>query len=111
MKVFKHIEVLTAMLNEIQKGPPILIMIIAETVVASIALATLVGSSNSDLSSTTVLLLLVVESWTSTLIVFGQMAMVHQKSNSLLKNMRWKLSSTEIFVRDRKLQRSLYRSC
>ncbi len=110
-KLFRHFQVLTAILNRIQKGPPILVIIIEVTVVQALALSALVGNPISDLKYTATLILLTVDCFMVITIILGQMGMVYQKSKRLLKKIQWKQYLPGISVRDKKWERRFYKSC
>lgn len=99
------------MLNGIQTGPPILIMISILIFVGTLSLTTLVASPNPDFSLVSTLLLLQVDCFAGIVIFFGGMSMVYQKSSILVRTMQWKQSSAGVFVRDRKWEHKFYRSC
>lgn len=110
-KLFRHIQVLTVMVNGIQSGPAMILFVTALILVQALSLATLVGGQNSDFNLKATLLLLTVDSLMGMMMILGQMALVNQKTDGLLSSMRQKQYSTEIPIRERKWERRFYRSC
>ncbi len=110
-KVLRHIQLLSTLLNGIQKGPPILAIMCALTVVGSLAFSTLIGNLNSDFKFVATLLLLTIDCLMGMLIILGQMGMVYQKSNCLLRKMQCRHYSQGISIRDQKWEHRFYKSC
>lgn len=110
-KVFRHIQVLTALLNGIQKGPTILVMQSAFVVIGGLALSILVENLDLGVAFVSIALLLTVNCFMDILIILGQMARVNQKSNGLIRTMRVRQSAIGTSPQDRKWEKRFYRSC
>ncbi len=92
-------------------GFPILVIIVAITIVQALALSTLVGSVMSDFNMLAFLLLLTVDCLVAILVILGEMGMVYQTSNSWVKKMQLKINTRRIPLRDRKWEGRFYKSC
>lgn len=108
-KVFRHIQVLNTLLNEIQKGPPMIVYISALVVLGAMTLTTIIASPNSD--TAVIMILLWINCFVGISIVLGQMAMVNQKTSGLLSTIRTKRKSPVLSIQDRKWEDRFYRSC
>lgn len=85
-----------------------MVMILAFNVVGGLAWSTLVGNLDLGLYQWRYSWRLTVL-WT--FIILGQMAIVYQKSNSLIRMMKVKQSGPAIPFQDRKWEERFYRSC
>lgn len=104
-KVFRHIQVLTALLNGIQKVPTILVMQSAFVVIGGLALSILVENLDLGVAFASIALLLTVNCFMDILIILGQMARVNQNSNGLIRTMRVKQSAKGTSAQDRKWEK------
>lgn len=106
-KLFRHIQVLTKILNGMQKGPPILVIICEVTVVGALALSTFVRNVISDFKYVATLVLLAVDCLMVIMIILGQMGMVYRSPNGLLRKMKW-TAGLGTSVRDWKWEHKFY---
>lgn len=108
-KVFRHIQLLTTLLNGCQKGTQILVIIFAPIFVFTFSLTMLVINRNVDFIFLTTLILMVVDCFLIEMVILGQMAMVYQKSSISLKSVTY--VNSQICTKTKKWEHRFYFSC
>lgn len=82
--MFRHIQFLTVLLNEVQKGTLIAVLLWSSTFILSLAVSMLVISSIEDWTSLATLTLIVVDCTLEILIILGGMSTVYITSRRAL---------------------------
>ncbi len=109
-KMFKHIQVLVALLNGFHKGPLMLAIMAASIFVLAFTLSTLVKNSGLDIMFIFTIFIIVTDCVLVTLVVFGQMATVYIKSKNALHVITCK-KTLWLPVNLQKTECKFYKSC
>lgn len=83
--MFRHIQFLTVLLNEVQKGTLIVVLIWSSTLILSLVVSMLVISSIEDWTSLATLMLIAVDCTLEILIILGGMSTVYITSRTALE--------------------------
>ncbi len=108
--LYRHIQILAAMLNELQTGPPILIIISGPTLFSALVMSTLVESWDSDILFVATLVINLVDCIVLIIAVLGQMSTVCRNSSKTIELMSVKPKAYFI-KRDHKWEQRFYKSC
>lgn len=108
--MFRYVQILTAMLNEIQKNSLVLMFVVAPIFIGSFALVTFIKGSNTDVIFVAALLVIMMDCFLAILCIQGQMASVYTKSRSIIENLSWKQSRGETKF-SLMLEHRFYKSC
>ncbi len=108
--IFRSMQLLTGLINELQAGSLIPVIVSLTTLISAFALSTLVKGSNSDMLFVATLFLLLADCCLVVLVILGQMAIMHSRSRTILDTMKRR---TTVFLSalDRKWEQRFYRSC
>lgn len=109
-KIFRHIQVLLAMINAFQKSSLVFIIITAPILVWVFALTTLIESSNSNFIFVSTLVMLLIDVVLVDLVILGQMGAVYRKSHELLDILK-RAYNPYLTAREQKWENRFYRSC
>lgn len=110
-KMYRHMQLLGVLLNGIVKGSVITVYVSGFVVVEALALSTFIKNLDSDINFVSILFLWTLDCFVGILIFFGQMGMVHQKSNGLIKIIKTQQHSLQLCARDWKCEERFWRSC
>lgn len=108
--VFRHIQVLIGIFNDIQRGPLAIILISASILAEAFALTLLVRSSNVDVVFYVTLVCILLNGLMVSLGILSQMAMIYKNSHCIIEMMTWK-NSLKMKSHEAKWEQAFYRSC
>ncbi len=108
--IFRHIQVLASMLNEIQSGAAILLILCIPTIIIAMVALTLVQGSNTDFVFVATLIVLLIDCFLVIMALFGQMSTLCEKSSEILNKMLMKRYSAKL-SRGQKWEQRFYKSC
>lgn len=108
--VFRHIQILIGILNGIQKGPLIILLIFSSVFGGALFLTLLIKSSNADFIFYATFGFMLLNCWMISLVIFSQFAMIYKNSCRVLEFMTWKQIS-RMKTREVKWEQRFYKSC
>lgn len=91
--MFRHMQLLAAMLHEFQQDGSILVIVIAPIFTSAFAFVTFIRSSNTDIMFLATLVLSISDWLLAIIFTLGQMEMFYYKSKSIIKFMTWEQDS------------------
>lgn len=108
--VYRHIQVLVIMFNDIQKGPLASTLITAPPLVVALSITLIVRNFNADFIFNACLVALIINCLMVVLIMLGELAMINRKSFKILEIITWK-QITKKTTREAKWEHKYYKSC